>query len=144
MNCHRRLKCDFDHVWQIAFEATPLLKKKAGDIKLTLHIYKACGLDIHKKFMIATILCRDGDKEQMRFDRDDEGILSLRSWVVENECNVVACKSTSDFWVPIYDTLINYVPVIVGNARDMKAFNHKKTDKIDSEFIAQLALNNII
>ncbi len=94
--------------------------------------------------MVATILCRDGDKEQMRFDRDDEGILSLRSWVIENECNVVACESTSDFWVPIYDTLIHYVPVIVGNARDMKAFTHKKTDKVDSEFIAQLSLNNMI
>ncbi|MBT8348148.1 MAG: IS110 family transposase [Sulfurovum sp.] len=111
---------------------------------MILSIYKACGLDIHKHFMIATVLCRDGEKEQKRFDRNDEGILSLKSWVLEEKCNVVACESTSDFWVPIYDTLINYVPVIIGNARDMKAFTHKKTDKIDSEFIAQLALNNMI
>jgi len=111
---------------------------------LTLPIYKACGLDIHKKFMVATILCRDSSKEQIRLDRNDEGILALKFWVIENKCNVVACESTSDFWVPIYDTLINYVPVIVGNARDMKAFSHKKTDKIDSEFIAQLALNDMI
>ena len=26
----------------------------------------------------------------------------------------------------------------------MKAFTHKKTDKIDSEFIAQLALNKMV
>jgi len=39
---------------------------------------------------------------------------------------------------------MNHLPVIVGNARDMKAFTHKKTDKIDSEFIAKLALNQMI
>lgn len=107
-------------------------------------INKACGLDIHKLFFIATILSRSGEKQQQRFDRDDEGILALKNWVISEKCNVVACESTSDFWVPIHDSLINHIPVIVGNARDMKVFTHKKTDKIDSEVIAQLALNNMI
>ena len=40
--------------------------------------------------------------------------------------------------------MIKHLPVIVGNARDMKALTHKKTDKLDSEFIAPLALNNMI
>jgi len=107
-------------------------------------VNKACGLDIHKRFSIATILSRSGGKKQQRFSRDEEGILALKNWVISEQCDVVACESTSDFWVPIYDSLIRHLPVIVGNARDMKAFTHKKTDKIDSEFIAQLALNNMI
>ena len=107
-------------------------------------INKACGLDIHKLFFIATILSKSGEKQQQRFNRDDEGILALKNWVISEKCNVVACESTSDFWVPIYDSLIKHLPVIVGNARDMKVFTHKKTDKIDSEVIAQLALNNMI
>uniref|UniRef100_Q46CM6 Transposase n=1 Tax=Methanosarcina barkeri (strain Fusaro / DSM 804) TaxID=269797 RepID=Q46CM6_METBF len=107
-------------------------------------INKACGIDIHKIFVIATILSRSGEKQLQRFERDDEGILSLKNWVTSEKCDVVACESTSDFWVPIYESLIDHLPVIVGNARDMKAFTHKKTDKIDSEFIAQLALNNMI
>lgn len=107
-------------------------------------INKACGLDIHKLFFIATILCRSGEKQQKRFNRTDDDILTFKKWVISEKCNVVACESTSDFWVPIHDSLINYLPVIVGNARDMKAFTHKKTDKLDSEFIAQLALNNMI
>ncbi len=102
------------------------------------------GLDIHKRFSIATILSRYGKKKQQRFSRDEDGILALRNWVVSEQCDVVACESTSDFWVPIYDSLIKHLPVIVGNARDMKAFTHKKTDKLDSEVIAQLALNNMI
>ncbi|PAV10987.1 transposase [Methanosarcina spelaei] len=107
-------------------------------------VNKSCGLDIHKRFFIATILSKSGDKQQKRFDRDEDGILALKNWVVSEKCDVVACESTSDFWVPIYDSLIKHLPVIIGNARDMKAFTHKKTDKIDSEVIAQLALNNMI
>jgi transposase len=107
-------------------------------------INKACGLDIHKQFLIATILSIFGEKKQLRFERTEEGILSLKNWVLTEKCDVVACESTSDFWVPIYDSLIGHLTVIVGNARDIKAFTHKKTDKIDSEFIAQLALNNMI
>lgn len=101
-------------------------------------------MDIHKRFSIATILSRSGEKRQQRFSRDVDGILNLKNWVISEQCDVVACESTSDFWVPIYDSLIKYLPVIVGNARDMKAFTHKKTDKLDSEFIAQLALNKMI
>ncbi|AKB38122.1 Mobile element protein [Methanosarcina siciliae C2J] len=107
-------------------------------------INKSCGLDIHKRFLIATILCRSGEKQQQRFDRDEDGILSLRNWVTSEKCDVVACESTSDFWVPIHDSLIKHLPFIVGNARDMKAFTHKKTDKIDSEVIAKLALNGMV
>ena len=107
-------------------------------------INKACGLDIHKLFFIATILSRSGEKLQKRLNRDEDGILALKDWVISEKCDVVACESTSDFWVPIHDSLIKHLHVIVGNARDMKAFTHKKTDKIDSEFIAQLALNNMI
>jgi len=88
-------------------------------------INKACGLDIHKLFFIATILSISGEKQQQRFDRDDEGILALINWLISEKCNVVACESTSDFWVPIHDSLIRYLPV-------------------DSEVISQLALNNMI
>jgi transposase len=107
-------------------------------------INKSCDLDIHKRFFIATILSRSDTKHQQRFVRDNDGILAFKKWVISEQCDVIACESTSDFWVPIYDSLIKHLPVIVGNARDMKAFTHKKTDKVDSEFIAQLALNNMV
>ena len=86
-------------------------------------INKSCGLDIHKHFLIATILSRSGEKQQQRFDRNDNGILALKNWVTSEQCDVVACESTSDFWVPIYDSLIKHLHVIIGNARDMKVFH---------------------
>jgi len=75
-------------------------------------VNKSCGLDIHKHFFIATILSISGEKQQQRFARDDDGILALKNWVISEKCDVVACESTSDFWVPIYDSLIKHLPVI--------------------------------
>jgi hypothetical protein len=67
-------------------------------------INKACSLNIHNIFFIATILSRSGEKQQQRFDRNDEGILAHKNGVISEKCNVVACESTNDFWVPIHDS----------------------------------------
>lgn len=104
----------------------------------------AAGLDVHKKFIQATILWKSGTKIQQQFNRTTQGILALRDWILDYKCDVVACESTSDYWVTIYDELSKYVPMIVGNAHDIKVLAHKKTDKIDSEMIALLALNKMI
>ena len=103
-------------------------------------INKSCGLDIHKRFLIATILSRSGEIQQQRFDRDDNGILNLKNWVTSEKCDVVACESTSDFWVPIHDSLIRYLPVIIGNARDMKVFTHKKQIRLTQKSLHNLHL----
>ena len=104
----------------------------------------AAGLDIHKRFIIATVLHTNGVKFQQRFERTMQGILALKDWVLVNKCQVVACESTSDYWVQIYDLLCDCLDIIVGNPHDMKVLSHKKTDKIDSEMIALLALKGMI
>jgi transposase len=63
-------------------------------------INKACGLDIHKLFFIATILSRSDKKQQQPFNRTADAILSFKKWVISEKCDVVACELTSDFWVP--------------------------------------------
>jgi hypothetical protein len=60
-------------------------------------INKACDLDIHKTFVIATILSRSGEKLLQRFNRDDEKILALKNWITSEKCDIVAYESTSDF-----------------------------------------------
>lgn len=55
-----------------------------------------------------------------------QGILALKDWVLDNKCQVVACESTSDYWVHIYDLLYDCLEVIVGNPHDMKVLSHKK------------------
>lgn len=107
-------------------------------------INNAVGLDLHKRFILGTALGQSGQMIQERFDRTTDGLFSLKTWIVHHQADVVACESTSDYWVPIYDLLDGIVPVVVGNAGDIKAFTHKKTDKIDSATIARLALHDMI
>jgi transposase len=111
---------------------------------MTEQIHVSAGLDLHKKFIIATLLTDTGFKEQRRFERTESGLFNLKEWTIEHKCEVVACESTSDFWVPIYTMMEGHATVIVGNARDIKMFSHKKTDKVDSELITQLALKGMI
>lgn len=111
---------------------------------MTTSVNISAGLDIHNKFVLATILWSTGQILQERFERTKDGLLALKLWIINHQSEVVACESTSDFWVPIYDLINGTVPVIVGNARDIKALSHKKTDKVDSEMIARLALHGMI
>lgn len=104
----------------------------------------AAGLDIHNQFIVGTLLTRHGYKDQKRFPRTTDGLLSLRTWICEHKCPVVACESTNTFWYQIHDCLSPHTKFIVGNAYDMKVLSHKKTDKLDSEMIAVLALKGMI
>jgi len=105
---------------------------------------KACGLDLHKKFIVAAVVDQDGITAEQRFSRMQTDLLLLKDWVNYHGCEVVACESTSDYWVQVSDLFAGRIPMIVGNARDIKALSHKKTDKIDAVWIATLALHDLI
>ena len=105
---------------------------------------KVCGADIHKKFLVATLLCRDGTKISERFGMTLDDILKFKEWVIENNCEQVAVESTGVYWVPIYTVLEDRIEVIVANAYKIKHTPGRKTDLRDSEWIAELCLNGMI
>jgi len=77
---------------------------------------KVCGADIHKKFLVATILSRDGVKTTEQFGMMLNDILKFKEWVIENNCEQVAVESTGVYWIPINTVLENKIEVIVANA----------------------------
>jgi len=93
---------------------------------MTEQIQVAAGLDLHKSFIMATILTIAGEKLVERFDRTHNCLIVLKNWILSHNVQVVGCESTSDYWVRIFDLLDPFVEVIVGIARDMKALSHKK------------------
>lgn len=105
---------------------------------------KVCGADIHKKFLVATVLSRDGNKITTRFGMSLDDLLNFKNWVIENKCEQVAIESTGVYWVPIYTVLEGSIPVIVANAHKIKHIPGRKTDVRDSEWIAELCLNGLI
>jgi transposase len=70
--------------------------------------------------------------------------LSFRDWIIENNCDCVAVESTGVYWHPIHNVLENRIELILANAHQIKHTPGRKTDALDSEWIAELALNNLI
>jgi len=105
---------------------------------------KICGADIHKRFLVATVLSRDGFRMQERFGTNSDELLKFRDWIIENRCSKVAVESTGSYWYPIYAALEGKVEFVLANAYQIKHIPGKKTDMLDSEWIAELCLNNLI
>ena len=105
---------------------------------------KVCGADIHKKFLVATILSRDGVIITNRFGMTIDDLLKFKSWVVDNGCEQVAVESTGSYWLPIHSILEGSIDLIVANAYKIKHTPGRKTDASDSEWIAELCLNGMI
>jgi transposase len=47
---------------------------------------KVCGVDVHKRFSVATCLSRDGTKKTKEFTMDLEGLFEFKEWVIGNGC----------------------------------------------------------
>jgi transposase len=103
-----------------------------------------CGADIHKRFLLATILSSDGHKIQDRFDSDLEGLISFRNWLKDHGCQKVAVESTANYWLPIYSVMADDVEFVLANAYQIKHIPGRKTDTLDSEWIAELCLKDLI
>ena len=104
----------------------------------------ACGVDVHNKFILATILSSDGLKLQDRFETNLEDLLKFKEWLKENNCYKVALESTGNYWLPIYNVLEGSVDFILANAYQIKHIPGRKTDTLDSEWIAEICLKNLI
>jgi len=105
---------------------------------------KVCGIDVHKRFLVASILDDQGNSETRRYDQDLDELVSLRNWITDSHCESVAMESTAEYWRPVYGILNPAIDVTVGNAYHMKGIPGKKTDTLDSQWIAELELNDLI
>jgi transposase len=111
---------------------------------MNVRVEKACGIDVHKSFLVATILTCEGVKETKEFNTGLEDLINLRDWIMERHCQRVAMESTGIYWTPLYTCLEGKVETIVANARYIKNIPGRKTDNLDSEWIAELCLNGQI
>jgi transposase len=105
-------------------------------------IYKrCCGLDVHKKVIVACLLVLDPNgelrKEVKKFGTMTQDLLALLDWLQEAGCAHVAMESTGVYWKPIYNILEGHLEVVVVNAQHLKGVPGRKTDVLDSEWLAE-------
>jgi len=140
----RMHECVFERVWEnVPFEDDNICPYQEQN-KMEKQKNIVCGADIHKKFIMATILSRDGNKIRGRFGMTLDEILRFKEWVINNNCEAVAIESTGIYWVSIYTVLEGNIEVILANAYKVKHTPGRKTDKRDSVWLAELCLNGMI
>ena len=84
-----------------------------------------CGADIHKKFLIATILSRSGTKKTKRFGMTLDELLIFKNWVIEYGCEQVAVESTGTYWTPIHAVLEDLLALLL--VMRIKSSTHLET-----------------
>ena len=105
-------------------------------------IYKrCCGLDVHKKVIVACLLLLEPDgelrQEIRKFGTMTQDLLELLDWLQQVGCTHVAMESTGVYWKPIYNILEGHLEVVVVNAQHLKGVPGRKTDVKDSEWLAE-------
>ena len=109
-------------------------------------IYKSCcGIDVHKNKLVACLKVKGKKNVIKEFSGQTEDIKSMANWLLENNCEKVAMESTASFWKPLVNifemTNLDYTVI---NARDYKNLPGKKTDVLDSEWIADLLQHGML
>lgn len=107
-----------------------------------------CGMDVHKKFVVACLLRIDEQGEEtrhmQRFETYTEDLLRLSDWLTSSGCTHVAMESTGVYWKPIYNLLEGHLELLVVNAHHIKAVPGRKTDVKDAEWIAELLQHGLL
>ena len=100
-----------------------------------------CGVDVHKKFLVATILTGDHlipECRQKHFGTSYRCLLDFRQWLLDNHCLEVCMESTGKYWVPIWNVLEDSFHVVIANPKWVSAVKGNKDDKKDSKWIGNL------
>lgn len=107
-------------------------------------IQRSCGLDVHKKIIVATILLEQLDgsvtEKTQEFGTTLRECERLSEWLLHHEIQLSVMESTGIFWKSIYAALEKKgLRVSVVNARHVKQVPGRKTDVRDSAWLARLA-----
>ena len=108
-------------------------------------IARGCGIDVHKKTVVATIKGSGLKRETREFSTFTSSLTELKEWLLANQITHVAMESTGVYWKPVYKTLEpSGLKVWIVNARHIKYVPGHKTDKRDSAWICKLLLAGLL
>jgi transposase len=109
---------------------------------------RCCGLDIHKKTVVACLSSsaqgQPPQKEVRTFRTMTAELLLLADWLQAAGCTHVAMESTGVYWRPVYNLLEGLCTLLVVNAQHIKAVPGRKTDVKDAEWIAELLRHGLL
>jgi transposase len=102
-----------------------------------------CGVDVHKKSILACIrkLGKEGeiDRDVRTFGTRTKELLELADWCVREGVQEIGMESTGVYWKPVWNILCAAgLKLRLVNPEHLKHFEKRKTDVKDCEWIAEL------
>jgi transposase len=143
------------HAWDVRSPSrkppcppSPLPYGSLGGTRYASRAFDLCGIDVHQAQIPACLRRVDADgqvtQEVREFATTDDAVLTLSTWLTEEQCPVAALESTGVYWRPVYHVLEGTVEVLIGNAQEMRRRPGHKTDKADARLIAELLAHGLI
>lgn len=118
---------------------------ETSEVSFKQVVSRGCGLDVHKKVVLATIDGEGIKKQTREFDTVTSSLKELRDWLLENRITHVAMESTGVFWKPVYNVLEPAgLTVWIVNAAHVKYVPGHKTDQKDSAWLCKLLLAGLL
>src|SRR5712691_1893316 len=109
---------------------------------------RCCGLDIHKKLIVACAVTPGNGgmpRRQVRtFGTMTDELQQLSGWLAEQAVTHIAMESTGSYWKPIFNVLEGSFELLLVNAQHLKAVPGRKTDVKDAEWIADLLRHGLL
>lgn len=122
---------------------TAMSKKNSSPAGLQALYARVCGLDLHKKLIVACVRilnAKDGTVQSRlrKFGTMTADLIELRGWLTDEKVTHVAMESTGIYWQPVFNLLEGQFKLLLINAQHLKKVPGRKTDMKDAEWIAQL------
>jgi transposase len=110
---------------------------------------RCCGLDVHKRTVVACVLITQPDgavqREVRTFKTMTTDLLALSDWLSGLGVTHVALESTGVFWRPVFNVLEDdQRTLLLVNPQHMRAVPGRKTDVRDSEWLADLLRHGLL
>lgn len=109
---------------------------------------RCCGLDIHKKLIVACAIVPGKERLPQRqvrtFGTMSDDLERLSDWLTAQGVSHVAMESTGSFWKPVFNVLEERFELLLVNAQHLKAVPGRKTDVKDAEWIADLLRHGLV
>ena len=107
-----------------------------------------CGLDIHKKTVVACVVVpgpgKQPHKEIRTFNTMTADLLELADWLTAHRVTQIALERTGVYWKPAWNVLEGSFTLLLVNARHIKQVPGRKTDVKDCEWIADLLRHGLL
>lgn len=106
--------------------------KLEGDVFMLRIVYPiCCGIDVHKKFVVATVGTTNQsgvtEYQTKQFSTFTEDLLHLRDWLKSQSCVHVCMESTGKYWHPVFNVLENDCDIVVATQNTLRVSVVRKT-----------------